>query len=563
MDGRTVPEGQLIETDVCVVGAGPAGIAMARQWSGADFRVCLLESGGLRMDAATDDLTEGEVTGFPYDRLAGARYRAFGGGSHTWHVETGDGYEATRLRALDPADFLERPWVPHSGWPFDREHLQPFYERAHELFGIGPVDDRAAGWEDPLERPRLPTDETRVRSTIFQFGRAATFFEEYRLQLHRASNVTTYLNSNVVELDTNEDGTQVESVRVRCLAGADSVLIPSGDGFQRMEVEPLPGSGFRVKARIFVLAAGGTENPRLLLASRRVCSGGIGNQSDLVGRFFMEHPHIWSGWFVPASEAVAGQLGLYRIHPVDGVPIMAKLTLSDRLRTQEELLGHCVSLLPNAQEALPEGVHSFLRMGKALRKGRFPPRFLRHLRTMVLGADDILERAWGRVMKGRGEGGSKHRPKGPPMFRLDHMAEQVPNPHSRVTLSGERDPLGVPRVRLDWRLTAQDIRSMVRSQELLDEELRRAGLGYLLLEMDEDRPPEGLKGGWHHMGTTRMHRDPGKGVVDESGRVHGMDNLYIAGSSVFPTGGYANPTLTLCALAIRLADHVDERLNRR
>jgi choline dehydrogenase-like flavoprotein len=130
-----------------------------------------------------------------------------------------------------------------------------------------------------------------------------------------------------------------------------------------------------------------------------------------------------------------------------------------------------------------------------------------------------------------------------------------------VTLSEQTDALGMPRVRLEWRLRPADMRSMVRAQEIVDEELRRAGLGRLQIELDDATPPPGLKGGWHHMGTTRMHLDPRQGVVDEHCRVHGVANLYVAGSSVFPTAGYANPTLTLCALAIRLADRVKKEMH--
>ena len=142
------------------------------------------------------------------------------------------------------------------------------------------------------------------------------------------------------------------------------------------------------------------------------------------------------------------------------------------------------------------------------------------------------------------------------VFELNHMTEQSPNPHSRVTLSDERDIFGRNRVRLDWRLTPLDMRSIIKAQEIIDQELRYAGLGRLEIELRTETPPEHLEGGWHHMGTTRMHRDPKRGVVDEHCRVHEITNLFIAGPSVFPTGGYANPVLTFVALAIRLADYI-------
>jgi choline dehydrogenase-like flavoprotein len=141
-------------------------------------------------------------------------------------------------------------------------------------------------------------------------------------------------------------------------------------------------------------------------------------------------------------------------------------------------------------------------------------------------------------------------------FKLNHMTEQVPNPDSRIRLSGEKDRLGRNRIQLDWRLSGIDVRSIIRSQEIIDEQLRKAGLGQLQITMQDESNTQGVQGGWHHMGTTRMHADPKQGVVDTDCRVHGISNLYIAGPSVFPTCGYANPVLTIVALSIRLADKI-------
>jgi choline dehydrogenase-like flavoprotein len=140
--------------------------------------------------------------------------------------------------------------------------------------------------------------------------------------------------------------------------------------------------------------------------------------------------------------------------------------------------------------------------------------------------------------------------------------EQAPNRESRVMLGEERDRLGCARVALCWSLTSLDRRTFDRGHEILHEELRRANVGSLETAFGpaDDAWPPGLRGARHHMGTTRMHVDPRRGVVDPQCRVHGISNLYVAGSSVFPTGGAANPTLTIVALALRLAEHVDGAL---
>jgi choline dehydrogenase-like flavoprotein len=145
---------------------------------------------------------------------------------------------------------------------------------------------------------------------------------------------------------------------------------------------------------------------------------------------------------------------------------------------------------------------------------------------------------------------------------LHNDSEQLPNPTSRVSLGSKRDALGLQEVVLDWRLTAEDKRHVNATHRLLGSEIGRAAFGRLRYMLDEDDTtwPEDLRGAEHHMGTTRMHRDSAKGVVDENCRVHGLANLYVAGSSVFPTGGVANPTLTIVTLALRLADHIKEEL---
>jgi choline dehydrogenase-like flavoprotein len=195
-----------------------------------------------------------------------------------------------------------------------------------------------------------------------------------------------------------------------------------------------------------------------------------------------------------------------------------------------------------------------------LLKGRLPADTTRHLRTILREPGQIT--SWGlNKMRRILDQQYASRWSRANVLVLNHMCEQTPNPSSRVLLDAEKDMLGMNRICLQWRLTAQDIRSMIRAQEIIGEELQRAGLGRLLIQETSDEPPEKIHGGWHHMGTTRMHENEKQGVVDRHGKVHGMSNLFISGSSVFPTCGYANPVLTSIALAIRLADHVKRIIN--
>ena len=557
VDARLLLEDEPVAADVCIIGAGPAGIALAREYIGTDLRVCLLESGGLESDEATQSLRKGESVGLPYDRLDDARWRAFGGGSHTWTIELGNSETGARLHALEPSDFEQRDWVPYSGWPFDRAHLDPYYERAHRFFGVGPAIYDEQYWFPRASHGEPLLSSERMKATVFQFTRARAFFEEHRDAIHRSSNVTAYLYTNVTELETNDAGTAVERVQVACLPGVDHVVMPSGSGFSRVRVTDMPERRFSVTAKIFVVAAGATENARLLLLSTGHHPRGLGNQHDVVGRFFLEHPHMWSGRFIPADPSFAASAERYEITEQQGTLVMAKWVLTEQVRRRERLFGYCVSIHPRPDAALPDSAYSLLRLARAVRERKAPPRLATHVGRVIGGMGAVAATVYDRRVKRTG----KRRVKGG-TYRLDHMVEQAPNPESRVTLSDERDALGQRRVKLDWRLTRDDMRSWVRAQQIIDEEFRRAGVGRLQIDVDREEPPPGVRGGWHHMGTTRMHEDPKQGVVDQHARVHGVANLYVTGSSVFPTGGYANPLLTVGALAIRLADHIRNEVGK-
>ena len=498
-DPKLFSEGKTFKTDVCIVGAGVAGITLAHELMGAGMRVCLLESGGLEPDRATQSLYWGENIGVPYYPLDVSRARFFGGSSNCWHVGIGGVNLGARLHPLEEMDFQERDWVPYSGWPFTKAHLDPYYERAHSICHIGPYDYSPGYWEDRALRPQLPFRGERVKTTIFQFIQREVFFQEYRKEIEKAENITSLINSNVIEIETDPAAQRVTGLKVACLNGVR----------------------YQVTAKLFILAAGAIEIPRLLLLSNRVQKTGLGNQHDLVGRFFMEHPHLWSGVYIPADKKAFNSSGLYSVHIANDVPVMGKLTLSAEVLQRERLLNYAVS------------IHPKLCTVPAHQAGRSH------------GDTGIKKKIYNKFKRTRAIKG----------FSLNHMSEQAPNPDSRVTLSDETDALGQKRVNLDWKLGPSDMRTILRAQEIIDEDLCRVGLGRLHIEMRDESIPANITGGWHHMGTTRMNNDPKKGVVDQDCRIHGISNLFIAGPSVFPTCGYANPVLTIIALAIRLGDH--------
>jgi choline dehydrogenase-like flavoprotein len=519
-----------VETDVCIIGTGPAGLTVARELIGERFRVCLLEGGGFEPDVATDSLGRAVNVGHRYDQLDLTRQRNFGGNSASWFLPVGDGL-GCKFRPLDPIDFERRDAVAHSGWPFDRAHLDPYYERAQQVFGAAPPMYSAADWSADwsMDHRPLGTDEASVTSPVFQFGRVEVFGSMVRDEIDRAPNITTYLNANVVEIATDPSGASVELVRAS-----------SGVGGQR----------FEVAAKVFVLAAGGTENPRLLLMSNHVHREGLGNGHDNLGRYFMEHLHLWPGRLVPFDRERFDSMGLYAPHAVRDVQVMAGLAVAEPLLRREGLLNHCVLLTPDAWS---EGVRSLAFLRAAARQKTWPDELGRHLGNLVAEPRQLSRAVIRRLRHNSSPAVSAP----PQVFLLSTMSEQAPNPDSRVRLSGQLDELGTPRVALDWRLGSGDFESLTRANEIIDHELQRCGVGRLVIDQECFGA---VHGGWHHMGTTRMHQDPRRGVVDEDCRVHGVGNLFLAGSSVFPTSGYANPTLTIVALATRLADRIKREM---
>ena len=420
MVGRC-PTGDTIDTDVCIIGTGPAGITLGLELADGPLRVCLLESGDFEPQPETTELSEGQTTGHPYRRLDGSRERCFWGTTQHWH-----GW----CRPFDDIDFEAHSWVPYSGWPFDKDHLQPYYVRAHELVGLGPPRFDAGYWKHPDGAQPLPLTPDLIRSEVNQYAvERKRFGPFHRPQFERSPNLHVYLFSNVVELVGRPDSAQVSEVTVKTL----------------------DGNGFRVRARLFVLAVGGIENARLLLASRSRTNVGLGNENDLVGRFFMEHPHIGdAGFWVPTRPDV--DISYYADQfTVDGVLLRGVL-------------------LPTRETAIREQMLSFSATVHRLNEivDDDPP-----TRSVQLAAADI-DGAW---IDGAGESAST-------AYRCFCRTEQIPNPDSRVTLIDDKDSLGLPRVRLHWELTEQDVFNIREGLRFIGLALGRAGLGRLHL------PPE-------------------------------------------------------------------------
>jgi choline dehydrogenase-like flavoprotein len=537
-------------TEVCIVGAGPAGIVLAIELAREGKNVLLLESGGARFETSTHDLNRGEVLDrHGHGPLETYRRRLLGGASTSW---------GGRCAPFDPIDYETRDFVPHSGWPIGPEEMEPYYRRAGAYLDLGAnTFDRREALTDPgRARQMLPglDDPDLEESSLYLFSPPTNFYCRYGPILAASRRVRVLTHANCCELVTNDEGTEIDH-----LVAVDA-----------------NGRRFPVRARQYVLAAGGLEVTRLLLASDRRHPGGIGNGADLLGRFYMCHlTHRMELAGLPEGvvwDYERTREGSYcqRTLAVPAVRQWELGLLNHRARVEHPPIedpGHKNGVLSAAfltkwlLRCGPIGRYFSPRMGALSRgvvadaTGAAGPRLGAHVLNVAadLGSVARFGRRWlsERLMSElKLPSMVLESTTGTYTLRID--AEQAPNPSSRVTLGDDLDAFGQRRLRVDWRVTDLDVSNLTRTTEVIGRALERSGCARL-----KPAAPLELKAtGGHHIGTTRMAADPSRGVVDPDCRLHGVGNLHVASSSVFPTSSYANPTLMVLALTIRLADRL-------
>jgi choline dehydrogenase-like flavoprotein len=538
-----VPDDAL-EFDVCIVGSGPAGITLAREISGSGFRVALLESGGRKAAAETQSLNTGAVVsahGYEEQILHKGRCRQFGGTSNLWnHKVRGGSDRYIRYVPLDDIDFERRDWVPESGWPISRQELQPFYELAREVCGVGRLDYASlVGVENGK-----PWETEKMESVVSQFGSSDIFLDHYRRQLLRSERVAVILQAVLLRFQMDPLSRTITSAWAS---------MPDGRTVQ-------------VRAKIFVLAAGGLENARILLLQDALQPGGLGNQHDMVGRCFMDHPQIKLGTLIPASSAVFERARHYDQRSVGGKSIMFKLHIRPEVMRREKMLNLCAVLVPHFKDLRSNGpavLHQLLFRG---------PRFLWRYRSSKQRGATQLQSEQPRPLRQRlledyysegccGWSKLSRLERHFSQFGIHSLVEQVPDRSNRIILQEQTDAHGQRKTKVLWRWNDLDLRSIRQAQQIFREELAAAGIGtFIPVEESQDSQPRQFNSPHHFLGSTRMHDNPRNGVVDADCRVHDVPNLFIAGSSLFTTGGFANPTLTVIALALRLAVHLKTEL---
>ncbi len=506
-DSYEISNGHTVKTDLCIIGGGMVGIAIARALAQSGFGVVLLESGGRDYEGPSQALYQGkgELSGEAAasrdisNYLVTSRFRQLGGSGNKWGGKCG---------IPDEEVFEDRSWIPNSGWPISRSSLMPFYDQACDVLGINKFDYDPAEMRDP-KRPSLSlngsgiTTSTRHMTAVTGRSPQKTEFEDYIRGVTDDPSIDLYLHANVVDMAMNEAGSAVSSVKVATLRD----------------------NSFIVRAKQFVLATGGIENARLLLHANQRQPEGLGNQHGMVGRYFSGHMTTGNNsllYFTNLAQSLSLYTGRNRKFPW-GV-----------LKTTK---------MAQAKHRLPNATLTLSANGVSPREDDEPVLKSAYLADGRLGRPDLS----GFKLKGN-------------VVSAYLMSEEAPNAESRIVLSEDRDSLGVRRVQLDWKFTSGDLDAIMASADLFAREMGALGLGRMKPILNRNLLLFNAGPSSHHVGTTRMHPDPKRGVVDTDCRVHGVGNLYIAGSSVFPSAGIVNPTLTIIALGLKLSGHLRNRL---
>ena len=520
-DARTLDDQTVLDADICIIGGGPAGLTIAHSLLGKGLSVVLLEGGGFELEDGDQALYWGESIGRPYLPLDSSRMRYLGGNSHVW----GGWCAPYRAHALE-----HWPWIEDSGWPLDPTEIAGYSEQAARLIGLPDEGWDPGHWAERAGVSMLPL-RPDMFGTYVELIKKTRFAAELGPALEQDASTQVLLHANLLSIETDPGARHVTSIIAR----------PREDDRR-----------FEVRARQFVLAMGGIENPRQLLLANAVVPAGLGNQHDLVGRYFADHVTFYGGILQPPDPGF--DLGLYDRHRFDDFELISQLSMPYETAAEQRLLKASMLLRAVYDPAWDgPGMRGVRAFRAAALKRELPPEGLgQHLGNIARDMGGILGLGSRALQAGQ--------------LPIDHIelltsVAPAPNRDSRVLLADTTDEIGQRHVALDWRLSPIDKRSARFMLETFAAEAGAAGIGRVQITLnddDEDFDDVFVEPACHHMGTTRMADDPRQGVVDSDCRVHGIDNLYCAGSSVFPSAGDGSPTMMLLALALRLADHLEE-----
>jgi choline dehydrogenase-like flavoprotein len=505
---------------VVVVGSGAAGIPLALWLADHGHQVVLLESGGDVRDrhaiSAAADLNHGEVQGQRYAGLDDGRGRVLGGATQLWVGQC--------MRLFD-LNLRRRPWLACSGWPLELADLDAAYAAAEGFLDVSGRGYDEARWADWPTLPPVGWNPDHLVHSFTEFSRRMHLGTAHRERMARHSNLWVVLHAT--------------ASRVRVDAGRTTGV----------DVLSAGGRTLGIAARTVVLAAGTIENTRLLQLSDP--SGvGLGDGREHTGRYLQDHPIVHTAEVLPADWAYVQDryVGLRRA----GRRLWPKVRLAPKAQERHELLD-AAAVFEHSHHC--SGLDSARRLTAALRHRTAPEPA--DVARATAAAPELARALYRRQVRRLHSTGRR-----PRQVRLEVWVEQAPKPSRRVTLADSRDALGLRRPLVAWSCDAEELETTRQLTRWVAEDLARLGIARvreLPAMTDDDAWRATVRDGFHPAGTTRMSADHRGGVVDPDLQVHGVGGLYVVGGSVFPTSGYANPTLTIVALALRLAQHIHRK----
>jgi len=517
--------------DVCVVGGGAVGLVVAVQLSRMGKRVILLEGGGVGLEERSQALHRTITAGHPSEREDFGRYRVLGGTTTFW---------AGQVIPVDQIVFEDRAWVTDAKWPFTIAELDPYHRKAYELIGLENVElDDSKIWRKIGVNPDLGPN---LGVVLTRWAPSRNFARLFKKEIDGTGNFRAFVHANVTGFSLDETGRKISGIKARSFNGKQ----------------------ITVNAKSVVLACGTIEIARLLLQP----SGDDGPYP------WQSNPWIGQG-FIDHIDSIAGTVEIWNksaFHKLFDSIMVNKFKYSPRihLNADEQRKQRTIDIAANFNfESITlqhlENIKMFLWSIAAMQRPReavegVKPDKIWRLPIHVMAVMKIaFPIAFRYLMDHR-----LYKPVGGTVY-LRLTSEQIPNPASCIRLVDEKDELGMRRVEVDWKFDGREIRTFAIFSRLIRDTLRERGIGEITLDPDLENESqayfEKVVDGNHHMSTARIGNTADEGVVDSDLRVHGTENLYVAGAAVFPASGFANCTFTALALGLRLCDHL-ERISR-
>jgi choline dehydrogenase-like flavoprotein len=536
-----IDENKTYQADLCLIGSGPASLTILNYLKKTDLKIIIIPGGKFHFDKNNQKLYKGIVGKDNYhEPLIENRYREFGGTGNYW---------GGRCVPLDKIDFEKRSWIKNSGWPIRFNEIKKFYKEASNFLDISPYNEKTNFYKKDIKEIIEKMDGKFLSSKKLESWSPILSFKKKFLETIKKDNILLIDNSHLIKIDSNKK----EITNLICKS-LDKI--------------------FKVKCKTYVLACGGIENPRILLNSKnKFHPKGVGNANDLVGRFYMAHH---SGIFLNIKPMKKGKFLYNYFKDNQNVYLRNRWWLNEKFQKLKKI-GNSIFFLTYTLKSKDMGAEGKLFETLILfkkiisnKKDLFNWIIINQLIKVLFNfyvIKYLIKFSYLRFKKNRlpsilPTSLSKN-------FGLYHQVEQTPCYYSRLKLDKKKNTLGQNLIKLDLKFNSIDINTIWKSHEYLIKKIDKSKFGNIQKKYNKNiltklykQKLKKFNSMSHHMGTTRMSASSKKGVVDKNLKVHGINNLFIVGSSVFPTGGHANPTYTIVALSIRLSNFLKTRLKK-